>query len=196
MPKPSRLLGVLALQGDFQAHLEILRRCQIDAIPVRTPGELAQVHALILPGGESTTLANLLEFSGLSRPLFDLLALGLPTFSTCAGLILLSKTVPAGRLDQASIPLLDLTVQRNAYGRQINSFEAQLEVSWFPRPSFPGVFIRAPLITWVGPEVQVLATFANHPVAIFQPPHLGLCFHPELTNDLRFHRRFIATLTR
>jgi 5'-phosphate synthase pdxT subunit len=182
---------VLALQGDVREHLTALRGCGAEADPVRTPAELERVDALVLPGGESTTMSRLLHVFGLEAPLRERLAAGMPTLSTCAGLILLSREVLDGRPDQLALGVLDVSVRRNGYGRQVESFEADLSVAPLGVAPFRAVFIRAPLIESVGPDVEVIASFGANPVAIAQGPHLGLCFHPEMTEDPRLHELFL-----
>jgi pyridoxal 5'-phosphate synthase pdxT subunit len=182
---------VLALQGDVREHLTALRGCGAEADPVRTPADLERVDALVLPGGESTTMSRLLHVFGLEAPLRERLAAGMPTLSTCAGLILLSREVLDGRPDQLALGVLDVSVRRNGYGRQVESFEADLSVAPLGVAPFRAVFIRAPLIESVGPDVEVIASFGDNPVAIAQGPHLGLCFHPEMTDDPRLHQLFL-----
>jgi 5'-phosphate synthase pdxT subunit len=182
---------VLALQGDVREHLTALRGCGAEADPVRTPAELERVDALVLPGGESTTMSRLLHVFGLEAPLRERLAAGMPTLSTCAGLILLSREVLDGRPDQLALGVLEVSVRRNGYGRQVESFEADLSVAPLGVAPFRAVFIRAPLIVSVGPDVEVIASFGDNPVAIEQGPHLGLCFHPEMTEDPRLHQLFL-----
>jgi pyridoxal 5'-phosphate synthase pdxT subunit len=182
---------VLALQGDVREHLRALRDCGAEASPVRTPAELEGVDALVLPGGESTTMSRLLQVFGLEAPLRERLAAGLPTLSTCAGLILLSREVLDGRPDQLALGALDVSVRRNGYGRQVDSFEADLAVAPLGVAPFRAMFIRAPLIESTGAGVEVIASFGNNPVAIAQGPHLGLCFHPEMTEDPRLHQLFL-----
>jgi 5'-phosphate synthase pdxT subunit len=182
---------VLALQGDVREHLTALRGCGAEADPVRTPAELERVDALVVPGGESTTMSRLLHVFGLEAPLRERLAAGMPTLSTCAGLILLSREVLDGRPDQLALGVLEVSVRRNGYGRQVESFEADLSVAPLGVAPFRAVFIRAPLIVSVGPDVEVIASFGDNPVAIEQGPHLGLCFHPEMTEDPRLHQLFL-----
>jgi len=182
---------VLALQGDVREHLTALRGCGAEADPVRTPADLERVDALVLPGGESTTMSRLLHVFGLEAPLRERLAAGMPTLSTCAGLILLSREVLDGRPDQLALGVLDVSVRRNGYGRQVESFEADIAVAPLGVAPFRAVFIRAPLIESTGPDAEVIASFDNNPVAIAQGPHLGLCFHPEMTEDPRLHRLFL-----
>lgn len=160
---------------------------------MRLPHDLDAVEALVLPGGESTAMSNLLRFSGLEQPLRERLAEGLPTLSTCAGLILLSREVLDGRPDQLAFGALDLSVRRNAYGAQRESFESEVAVAGLPEPVH-GVFIRAPQIVKVGSGVQVLASMDGHAVVVSQSAHLALTFHPEVAGDDRLHRRFLAGL--
>ena len=186
---------MLALQGDVREHLTALRGCGAEADPVRTPAELERVDALVLPGGESTTMSRLLHVFGLEAPLRERLDAGMPTLSTCAGLILLSREVLDGRPDQLALGVLDVSVRRNGYGRQVESFEADLSVAPLGIAPFRAVFIRAPLIESAGPDVEVIASFDDNPVAIAQGPHLGLCFHPEMTDDPRLHQLFLERAT-
>jgi 5'-phosphate synthase pdxT subunit len=192
-------IGVLALQGDFREHIRILRRLGADANEVRLPQHLAGLNGLILPGGESTTIGKLALEYQLLEPLRDLAANGLPMWGTCAGLILLARDI--GR-EQPLIGALDVRVQRNAFGRQVNSFEADLTIPVLAEPERPfrAVFIRAPLVASVGPGVEVVASLADRrspsaPVVAVQQDHLlGTAFHPELADDDRFHQYFL-TLT-
>ncbi len=190
-------VGVLALQGDVAEHVAMLTSLGVDAFAVRTPEQLASAQGLVMPGGESTTIAHLLSTSGLREPLADLLRHGYPVFGTCAGLILLCARVLDGRDDQWSYGALDVTVRRNGYGRQIASFESPLEVKGLG--TVAGVFIRAPKILEVGDEVEVLATLnhdedGEHPVLVRQGRVWGASFHPELTNDSRLHGLFVDSL--
>ncbi|HLF41244.1 MAG TPA: pyridoxal 5'-phosphate synthase glutaminase subunit PdxT [Acidimicrobiia bacterium] len=188
-------IGVLALQGGFRPHLEALSALGADAFEVRLPRDLAVVDALVLPGGESTTVGRLLATSGLMKPLRERLGAGMPALGTCAGLILLSSEVLDGRPDQPVLGAIDLTVRRNAHGRQRDSFEALLEVDGLAGGPFPGVFIRAPGIERVGPGVDVLARLDGAPVALRQGAVTVCAFHPELSADLRFHQRFLNEVT-
>ena len=190
-------IGVLALQGDFREHMRALLRLGVEATEVRLPQHLAGLDGLILPGGESTTMGKLAVEFGLLEPLRDLAAGGLPMWGTCAGLILLARDA---RRSQPLIGALDVTVQRNAFGRQLQSFETDLTVPALtsPQPPFRAVFIRAPLITGVGPGVDVLARLdgagvrAGEIVAVRQGRLLATAFHPELTDDDRFHSYFMS----
>ena len=183
--------GVLALQGAFREHREVLDALGIECVEVRVPEHLGGVDALILPGGESTTMTRLLDTSGLREPLVGLLRDGLPALGTCAGLILMAPDVLDGRADQVPLGVLDVTVRRNAYGRQRDSFEAELDIDGLAGPSFPGVFIRAPVVERVGAEVEVLAECAGEPVLVRGGAVWGSTFHPELSGDLRVHQRFL-----
>ena len=182
---------MLALQGAFREHREVLEALGADAVEVRTPEHLGAVSALILPGGESTTITKLLDTSGLREPLVAALADGLPAFGTCAGLIVLAREVLDGRPDQAPLAAIDLTARRNAYGRQINSFEAGLEIKGLSGAPFPGVFIRAPVIEAVGSGVEVLAEHEGAPALAREGVVWVSTFHPELSGDLRLHERFL-----
>jgi 5'-phosphate synthase pdxT subunit len=189
-------VGVLALQGAFREHHEVLDALGVEAIEVRTPAELGALDALILPGGESTTMSKLLDSSGVRTPLAELLADGMPVFGTCAGMILLAREVVDGRPDQEPFGIIDVAVRRNAYGRQRDSFEAPLHVSGLEVDgmvggAFPGVFIRAPRIEHAGDDVEVLATYDDHPVLARQGRAWVASFHPELSGDLRLHERFL-----
>jgi pyridoxal 5'-phosphate synthase pdxT subunit len=191
-------VGILALQGAFREHHEVLDGLGVEALPVRTAHELSGLDAIFLPGGESTTIGKLLDTSGLREPLRAALHDGLAAFGTCAGLILLASRVLDGRTDQKLLAVVDCTVRRNAYGRQIASFEASLDVDglagWHGGP-FPGVFIRAPVVERAGPEVEVLAAHEGHPVLLRQGRVWAATFHPELSGDLRLHERFLQEVT-
>ena len=185
-------VGVLALQGDVAEHASALADCGAHVVEVRSPGDLAAVDGLVLPGGESTTMSMLLERSGLFEPLAARLGEGMPAFGTCAGMILLATDVLDGRPDQRSFAAVDVGVRRNAFGRQVQSFEASLDVTGLPGPDpFDAVFIRAPAVERVGPAVEVLATVHGRPVLCRQGPVLVAAFHPELSEDLRLHRLFL-----
>jgi 5'-phosphate synthase pdxT subunit len=186
-------VGVLALQGAFAAHVERLRSLGVDAVEVRTPRQLERVDALVMPGGESTTMSNLLGSTGLFDPIAARLDDGMPVFGTCAGMILLADKILDGRDDQQHFGVLDVTVRRNGYGRQIDSFETELELAGDPAP-FHGVFIRAPRVEAVGPDVDVLASYDGDPVLVRQGRLLAACFHPELTADARLHASFVELI--
>ncbi len=183
--------GVLSLQGAFREHREVLDALGVDVVEVRVPEQLSGVDALFLPGGESTTMSKLLDSSGLFDPVRALVRDGIPTFGTCAGMILLARDVVDGRPDQHGFDVLDLQVRRNGYGRQVASFEADLDVDGVPGGSFRGVFIRAPLVERVGARVEVLARHDDVPVLVRQGPVWASSFHPELSGDLRLHERFV-----
>jgi 5'-phosphate synthase pdxT subunit len=190
---------VLALQGDVREHIRTLAELGAATSEVRTPADLADVDALVIPGGESTTMSLLLESSGLLVPLRARLEAGMPAFGTCAGMILLAREVVDGRADQQRLAAIDVGVRRNAFGRQVDSFETDLDVQGLDRP-LHAVFIRAPIVEWVGPEVEVWAEVAGfdgnpRPVVCRQGPVLVAAFHPELSGDLRLHREFLNTWT-
>jgi 5'-phosphate synthase pdxT subunit len=189
-------VGVLALQGDFAAHEAALKRAGAEPVEVREADQLNAIDGLIIPGGESTTMLKLLRYEGLFEPLAEF-GRRKPIFGTCAGAILLAREVsnPA----QESLGLMDLSIERNAYGRQVDSRVAEIE----PAPGFAakgdpdkleGVFIRAPIIRRAGPGVKVLASYAGDPVLVEEGRHLAATFHPELTSDARVHRCFIEKL--
>jgi 5'-phosphate synthase pdxT subunit len=189
-------VGVLALQGDFAAHGEALRRAGAEPVYVRHAADLADLDGLVIPGGESTTMLKLLRYDGLMEPLAEF-ARRKPVFGTCAGAILMANQVshPA----QESFGLMDIAVERNGYGRQADSRVASIEPGAdFERRTAPGpleaVFIRAPIIRSVGGSAQVLARYAGDPVLVEQGPHLAATFHPELTGDARVHRLFLEKL--
>jgi 5'-phosphate synthase pdxT subunit len=173
------VIGVLALQGDFEAHQRVLERLGAQARRVRTPRDLDGLDGLVMPGGESTTMTLGIEREALAEPLQQLIGAGTPTLATCAGLIM---------LDREHLNLLDVTAKRNAFGRQIASFEADLDISAFGDSPIRAVFIRAPWVEDTGPEVETLATVDGHAVAVKQNNILGVAFHPELTDDGRVHR--------
>ncbi len=184
-------VGVLALQGAWQRHAEALGALGAHAVEVRTPEDLSGLEGLILPGGESTTMSRLLELSGLFEPVAERLAEGMPAFGTCAGMILLAGEIRDGRPDQRSFGVLDVSVRRNAFGRQVDSFEADVAVDGLGGGGFPAVFIRAPVIDRVGDGVEVLASVGGHPVLCRQGRVLAAAFHPELSDDLRLHQLFL-----
>jgi 5'-phosphate synthase pdxT subunit len=184
-------VGVLALQGAFREHREVLDALGVEAVEVRTPEQLGALDAVILPGGESTTMSKLLDTAELRAPLRDLLADGVPVFGTCAGMILLAREVVDGRPDQQSFGVIDVAVRRNAYGRQRDSFETDLDIAGLTG-GFPGVFIRAPRIEAVGDDVDVLARYDDHPVLARQRHVWVASFHPELSGDLRLHEWFLT----
>jgi pyridoxal 5'-phosphate synthase pdxT subunit len=187
-------VGVLALQGAFERHAEALTALGADVVLARSPYDLAGIEALVLPGGESTTLSLLLETSEMFGPLADLLAAGVPALGTCAGMILLAAEVLDGRPDQRCFGAVDIAVRRNAFGRQRDSFESGLAVAGLAGGPFPGVFIRAPAVERVGEGVDVLATVGDRPVLCRQGPVVVAAFHPELSDDLRLHQAFLAEI--
>ena len=183
-------VGVLALQGAFAQHAQVLVALAAAPVEVRCPADLADVDAMVLPGGESTTMSMLLDSSGLRQPVADRLANGMPTFGTCAGMILLAARLADGRCDQRPFGAIDLDVRRNGYGRQIDSFEKDLVVTGLDVP-FHGVFIRAPVVDRVGDDVEVLATIDGAPVLCLQGAVMVSSFHPEMSGDARIHARFL-----
>jgi 5'-phosphate synthase pdxT subunit len=193
-------IGILALQGDVAEHRAALHGLGADVVEVRRPEELAGIDGIVLPGGESTTMSMLLESSGLAAPLGKELAAGLPAFGTCAGMILLASAVSDGRSDQICYGAVDLTVRRNGYGRQAESFECDLDVDCIGSPPLHAVFIRAPVVDAVGPGVAVLASLTGDdrgpstPVLCRQGAVLVAAFHPELTADRRLHHLFVSMI--
>ena len=185
-------VGVLALQGAFARHLQVLGGLGAATTEVRTTADLLEVDALVLPGGESTTMSMLLDSSGLHDAVADRITNGMPVLGTCAGMILLARHVADGRPDQRSFAAIDIDVLRNGYGRQVDSFEADLEVTGLDKP-FHGVFIRAPVVEWVGDGVEVLGTVDGRPVLCRQGAVVVASFHPEMSGDGRIHRRFLDT---
>jgi len=172
------VVGVLAIQGDFEAHAGVLVRLGAEARIVRTPADLDGIDALVIPGGESTTMTLGIEREGLAEPLRELVRSGVPTLGTCAGLIM---------LDREHLGLLDVSARRNAFGRQVKSFEADLDVDGLGDEPLRAVFIRAPWVDEYGEDVEVLAEIEGHPVAVRQGNILAVAFHPELTDDERIH---------
>jgi pyridoxal 5'-phosphate synthase pdxT subunit len=188
--KTRRRVGVLALQGDFREHLAALRACEVEGVPVRLASDLDAVDALILPGGESTTMERLMA-PELRAGIVERTAAGMPVMGTCAGMILMARKVEDGRPDQQPLGLMGIDVRRNAYGRQIDSFEAEVESAAIGGAG-PAVFIRAPQLVERGPDVEALATHGGHPVVLKQGNRLALAFHPELTPDRRWHQYFLS----
>lgn len=183
-------VGVIAFQGDFQRHLDVLGRLGADARPVRRREELADLSGLVIPGGESTTIGMLMDRFGLLDPLRERIEGGLPVLGTCAGAILLAREIEEST--QARLGSMDMRIRRNAYGRQIDSFDATLILAGDnPDDPVTGVFIRAPRITALGPGLVSLASLDGDPVVVQQGNQLALTFHPELTGDVRIHRRFL-----
>jgi 5'-phosphate synthase pdxT subunit len=188
-------VGVLALQGDVREHVRVLRERGADAVPVRRPEELASVRGLVLPGGESSVIDKLSRAFGMRQPIRDAIAAGMPMYGTCAGLILLADRITDGIAGQQTFGGLDATVQRNAFGGQVESFETELAVPVLGDPPVHAVFIRAPLVLSVGDGVEPLATLDDgRIVAVRQGPLLGTSFHPEMTGETRFHELFLAAV--
>ena len=185
------LIGVLALQGAFRAHAARLAELGVDAREVRRPTDLDGVEGLVMPGGESTTMSSLLASSGLFDELKPRICDGLPVFGTCAGMILLATEVLDGRPDQRTFGAIDVTVRRNGYGRQLDSFESDLAIDGVAG-TFHGVFIRAPRVESAGPAVEVLARHEDVPVLVRQGTAMAASFHPELTPDPRLHEHFVG----
>jgi 5'-phosphate synthase pdxT subunit len=193
------VVGVLALQGAFALHQDMLDALGATSIQVRTPAELDAVDALVMPGGESSTMSMMLTRSGLLGPLQARLAEGMPTFGTCAGAILLGREILDGRADQRPLGAIDVDVRRNGYGRQVDSFEEHLEVAGVAGDAVVGVFIRAPIIERVGPEVEVLASVVApdgtaRPVLCRERTIMISTFHPELSGDPRLHATFLESI--
>lgn len=187
-------LGVLAVQGAFASHRDVLVELGVDVVLIRRPDHLDGLDGLVIPGGESTTMSNLVQSSGLLEPLRRAVATGLPFFGTCAGMILLAERIEDGRDDQIHLDAIPMTVRRNAYGRQVDSFETDITVQGLDAP-FHAVFIRAPLVTELGPAVEVLARHRDEPVLVAHGARLASSFHPELTADHRIHRLFLDRLS-
>jgi 5'-phosphate synthase pdxT subunit len=184
---------VLALQGDVAEHLAALRAAGARPVPVRRPGELDEVDGLVIPGGESTTIWKLAVIFDLMEPLRKRLAAGLPAFGSCAGMILLADRVEDAIAGQETLGGIDMTVRRNAFGRQVDSFESDITLRGVPGPEFRAVFIRAPWVEQTGEGVEIIGTEARtgRIVAVRQGPALATAFHPELTPDLRIHKLFV-----
>ena len=187
-------VGVLALQGAFGLHVKALERLGIDAIEVRSLENFDASEALIIPGGESTTMSFLLESSGIFDSLRERSAEGMPILGTCAGMILLSSKITDGRSDQKPLDLMGIEIRRNGYGRQIDSFESDLSIEGFDG-SFRGIFIRAPLVEAVSEEVEVLAEVNGRPVMCRQGSIIATSFHPELADDDRIHAEFLEMVS-
>jgi pyridoxal 5'-phosphate synthase pdxT subunit len=186
-----RKVGILALQGAVAPHVRVLSALGADPVLIRTPEALADVDALVLPGGESTTMSMLLESARLFEPIAERLGAGMPVLGTCAGMIMLAERILGGRADQRSFAAIDIDVRRNAFGRQVDSFEADLPVAGLEGPPFRAVFIRAPFVERVGDAVEVLATVDEHPVVCLQDHVAVAAFHPELSGDSRLHELFL-----
>lgn len=183
-------VGVVALQGAFREHGRVLQKLGVEAAQVRRPADLHELDGIVIPGGESTTIRLLMAEYGLGPALRECISTGLPVLGTCAGMIVLAKRVDGYRVP--GLEALDVDVRRNAFGRQVDSFEADLPVPMLGEPPFHGVFIRAPVVESVEPGVEVLARLSDgRIVAVQQGPVVGIAFHPELTEDRRFHRYFL-----
>ena len=183
-------MGVLAIQGDFHEHKEILDRIGVDAPEVRLPHELDDIDGLIIPGGESTTIVQLIDIYGFRKALEDKIGSGMPAWGTCAGMIVLADRLTDHRPEP--LGLMDIEVSRNAFGRQIDSFETDIEIAEMEGPPFHAVFIRAPAVNSMGDDVKVLAALEDgRPVAVRQRDMLATSFHPELTDDTRVHELFV-----
>jgi 5'-phosphate synthase pdxT subunit len=186
-------IGILAVQGDVREHANALREVAAEPVEVRLPRDLVGLDALILPGGESTTMRKLIDLYGLREPIVALAHGGAPVYGTCAGMILLADRIADG--DEPVLRLLDITVERNAYGRQLDSFEADLAIPSLGDEPLHGVFIRAPVVSQVGPEVEVLARDSDgRPIAVRQGRVIATAFHPELTSDRRLHRLVVELI--
>jgi 5'-phosphate synthase pdxT subunit len=185
-------IGVLSLQGAFREHLDTLRAVGVEGVRVREPADLDGISGLILPGGESTTMRRLIERWGLHQPIMDLAERGAPIFGTCAGMIMLAREIADG--ESPILPLLDVTVKRNAFGRQLESFEAELPVPVLGGTPVHGVFIRAPIVERTGPDVDILGRLDDgRIVAVRERNIIATAFHPELAGEHRFHR-LVATM--
>ena len=187
-------IGVLALQGDVAEHIASLGECGVIASGVRSKQEIESIDALVIPGGESTTIAKLAKAFGVFDLIKSRIASGMPTYGSCAGMILIADQILDGGADQEGFGGIDAQVRRNAFGRQVDSFETDLTFSGISGAAFRAVFIRAPWVESVGTQVEVLASFTGHPVAIRQGHLLATSFHPELTGDNRIHRFFVDQL--
>ena len=187
-------VGVLALQGDVREHLRLLQSCGAKTRPVRLAEELPGLDGLVIPGGESTTMSRLIQRFQLLGPLQELFRKGTGCLSTCAGTILAAREIRDGLPDQLQLGVLDIVVRRNAFGRQLESGEVELQVPAIGSDPIRVALIRAPSIEEVGPEVEVLASYQGQPAAVRQGRHIGLTFHPEITGDPRLHQLFLAGL--
>ena len=184
-------IGVLALQGAYASHLKTFASLGVKALEVRTPEDLERVDRLVIPGGESTTISMLLDSNGMRVPIQESISEGMPVFGTCAGMIVLAREVLDGRDDQKPLGAIDITVRRNAFGRQVDSFESEIEVSGLDEP-FPSVFIRAPIVESIGEGVEVYARVDEKIVLCGTDSILVASFHPELSNDGRIHEMFLS----
>jgi len=182
-------IGVLGLQGDFREHVEALHKLGVETLIVKLPEHLDLVDALIVPGGESTTMGYIMKNMGMEEVFVERIRDGLPVFATCAGVVLLAKRIT--NYEQEKLGVLDVTVERNAYGRQVESFETYVEIPAIGKDPYRAIFIRAPRIVEVGKGVEVLAYHDGDPVLVKERKILACTFHPELTDDLRIHRYFL-----
>ena len=189
-------VGVLALQGDVREHINALLTCEVDAVPVRRASEIENIDALGLPGGESTTIAQLAEVFGIFELIQSKIKNGMPVYGSCAGMILLADQILDAKQGQKSFGGLDITVRRNAFGRQVDSFESDIAFDDGSSEFIRAVFIRAPWVEKVADSVQVLASIDSHPVAVRSKTALATSFHPEITGDNRIHRYFIEQVAR
>jgi len=189
-------VGVLALQGDVREHISALIACGVHPTTIRRPSELATIDALVLPGGESTTIAQLAEIFGLLEPLATRIAAGMPVYGSCAGMILLADEILDAKEGQKTFGGLDITVRRNAFGRQVDSFESDIAFNDGSTDLIRAVFIRAPWVERVGKNIELLASVDGHPVAVRSGHLLATSFHPELTADHRIHRYFIEEVAK
>ena len=186
-------IGVLALQGAFDAHVQHLNALDVDVRLIKTEADLEEIDGLIIPGGESTTMSNLLVASGLGKTLTQKIDNGFPVFGTCAGMIMMANSIVDGRPDQIVLNAMDIQVRRNGYGRQNDSFEQDINIETFEVP-FHALFIRAPIIEKIANDVEVLSTVNSHPVLVRQGSALASSFHPELVSDLRVHEIFLSMI--
>jgi 5'-phosphate synthase pdxT subunit len=189
-------VGVLALQGDVREHISSLIACDVEAVAVRRAQEIESIDALVLPGGESTTIAQLAEVFGIFDLIKDKINGGMPVYGSCAGMILLANQILDAKVGQKTFGGLDITVRRNAFGRQVDSFESDIAFSDGADQAIRAVFIRAPWVEKIGATVEVLASVDSHPVAVRSKTALATSFHPELTGDNRIHRYFIEQVAR
>ena len=189
-------VGVLALQGDVREHIDSLLTCEVEAVPVRRASEIERIDALVLPGGESTTIAQLAEVFGIFDLIKNKINSGMPAYGSCAGMILLADQILDAKQGQKSFGGLDITVRRNAFGRQVDSFESDIAFDDGSDQLIQAVFIRAPWVEKVSDTVQVLASIDSHPVAVRSKTALATSFHPEITGDNRIHRYFIEQVAR
>jgi len=186
-------IGVLAVQGSFIEHIEILQKLGVQALPVRMPSQLDGLDGLIIPGGESTTIVRLMTSYRLAQRIKEMAGLGLPIWGTCAGMVLLAKNIANYQME--TLGLMDINVRRNAFGSQVDSFEVDLHIPVLGKQPFRGVFIRAPIVVDVAPGVEILSRLADgRIVAVRQHRLLACSFHPEFTDDFRFHSYFLAII--